>query len=97
MLLQLSQIAVRFQKKAVSSQVLVIRFQQSASERVPKDPKHLTKLQAVGTAVEMVKNEKNGGAVPVPDYIDINISDKVVKIIQSYTGVVNKMVWRKDV
>ncbi len=54
-------------------------------------------LQAVGMAVEMVKNEKNGGAVPVPDYIDINISDKVVKIIQSYTGVVNKMVWRKDV
>ncbi len=54
-------------------------------------------LQAVDTAVEMVKNEKNGGAVPVPDYMDINVSDKVVKIIQSYVGVVNKMVWRKDV
>ena len=54
-------------------------------------------LQAVDTAVEMVKNEKNGGAVPVPDYTDINVSDKVVKIIQSYVGVVNKMVWRKDV
>ncbi len=54
-------------------------------------------LQAVDTAVEMVKNEKNGGAVPVPDYTDINVSDKVVKIIQSYVGVVNKMVWRKEV
>ena len=52
-------------------------------------------LQAVATAVEMVQNEKNGGAVPVPDYTDINVSDKVVKIIQSYVGVVNKMVWRK--
>ena len=54
-------------------------------------------LQAVDTAVEMVMEEKNGGAVPVPDYTDINVSDKVVKIIQSYVGVVNKMVWRKDV
>ncbi|WP_143035144.1 non-hydrolyzing UDP-N-acetylglucosamine 2-epimerase [Selenomonas ruminantium] len=54
-------------------------------------------LQAVDTAVEMVKAEKNGGAVPVPDYTDINVSDKVVKLIQSYVGVVNKMVWRKDV
>ena len=53
-------------------------------------------LQAVDMAVEMVRNEKNGGAVPVPDYTDINVSDKVVKIIQSYVGVVNKMVWRKD-
>ncbi len=54
-------------------------------------------LQAVDTAVEMVKDEKNGGAVPVPDYMDINVSDKVVKLIQSYVGVVNKMVWRKEV
>ena len=53
-------------------------------------------LQAVDTAVEMVRNEKNGGAIPVPDYTDVNVSDKVVKIIQSYVGVVNKMVWRKD-
>ena len=53
-------------------------------------------LQAVNTAVEMLQNEKNGGAVPVPDYMDENVSDKVVKIIQSYTGVVNKMVWRKS-
>ena len=54
-------------------------------------------LQAVDTAVEMVREEKNGGAIPVPDYTDINVTDKVVKIIQSYVGVVNKMVWRKDV
>ena len=53
-------------------------------------------LQAVNTAVEMLQNEKDGGAVPVPDYMDENVSDKVVKIIQSYTGVVNKMVWRKS-
>ncbi len=54
-------------------------------------------LQAVDTAVEMVRQEKDGGAVPVPDYTDINVSDKVVKIIQSYVGVVNKMVWRKNI
>ncbi len=50
-------------------------------------------LQSVDTAVEMVNNNDNG--IPVPDYIDENVSDKVVKIIQSYVGVVNKMVWRK--
>lgn len=50
-------------------------------------------LQAVDTAVEM-NNSKDYG-LPVPDYTDLNVSDKVVKIIQSYTGVVNKMVWRK--
>ena len=54
-------------------------------------------LQSVSLAVEMVENERNGGAVPVPDYTDINVSDKVVKIIQSYVGVVNKMVWRKEI
>ncbi len=52
-------------------------------------------LQAVDMAVEMVKNGDNG--IPVPDYMDENVSDKVVRIIQSYVGVVNKMVWRKDV
>ena len=52
-------------------------------------------LQAVDTAVAIVENEPNGGAIPVPDYTDENVSDKVVKIIQSYVGVVNKMVWRK--
>ena len=50
-------------------------------------------LQAVEVAVEMNKNRDLG--LPVPDYTDLNVSDKVVKIIQSYTGVVNKMVWRK--
>ena len=51
-------------------------------------------LQAVDTAVELNRDGLYG--IPVPDYIDTNVSTKVVKIIQSYTGVVNKMVWRKD-
>ena len=50
-------------------------------------------LQAVDTAVELNKDGHNG--IPVPDYVDENVSTKVVKIIQSYTGIVNKMVWRK--
>ena len=50
-------------------------------------------LQAVDVAVEMNNNKDLG--IPVPDYVDENISDKVVKIVQSYVGVVNKMVWRK--
>lgn len=50
-------------------------------------------LQAVDTAVEMNENKDYG--IPVPDYIEENVSTKAVKIIQSYTGVVNKMVWRK--
>ncbi len=50
-------------------------------------------LQAVETAVEMNKNGDHG--IPVPDYVEELVSTKVVKIIQSYTGVVNKMVWRK--
>ena len=50
-------------------------------------------LQSVETAVEMNKNGDFG--IPVPDYVEENVSTKVVKIIQSYTGVVNKMVWRK--
>ncbi len=52
-------------------------------------------LQSVNLAVEMNRNGDYG--VPVPDYIDTNVSTKVVKIIQSYTSVVNKMVWRKDI
>ena len=52
-------------------------------------------LQAVDVAVEMCKNGDNG--IPVPNYTDEIVSTKVVKLIQSYTGVVNKMVWRKDV
>ena len=50
-------------------------------------------LQAVDTAVEMNRNGDHG--IPVPDYIEENVSTKVVKIIQSYVGIVNKMVWRK--
>ena len=52
-------------------------------------------LQAVTTAIDM--NEAGDYGIPVPDYIEENVSTKVVKIIQSYTGIVNKMVWRKDV
>lgn len=51
-------------------------------------------LQAVDVAVEMCKNGDNG--IPVPNYVDENVSTKIVKLIQSYTGVVNKMVWRKE-
>jgi UDP-N-acetylglucosamine 2-epimerase (non-hydrolysing) len=51
-------------------------------------------LQAVDTAVTM--NESGDCGIPVPDYIEENVSTKVVKIIQSYTGVVDKMVWRKS-
>ena len=50
-------------------------------------------LQAVDVAVEMCNNGDNG--IPVPNYTDENVSTKIVKLIQSYTGVVNKMVWRK--
>ena len=50
-------------------------------------------LQSVDTAVEMNRNGDIG--LPVPNYVDENVSTKVVKIIQSYVGVVNKMVWRK--
>lgn len=51
-------------------------------------------LQSVDTAVEM--NRAGDYGIPVPDYIEENVSSKVVKIIQSYTGVVNKMIWRKE-
>lgn len=50
-------------------------------------------LQAVALAVNMAKNGDNG--IPVPDYIDLNVSSKIVKIIQSYVGIINKLVWRK--
>jgi UDP-N-acetylglucosamine 2-epimerase (non-hydrolysing) len=50
-------------------------------------------LQAVDTAVTMVAEGDNG--LPVPNYVDENVSSKIVKLVQSYTGVVNKMVWRK--
>ena len=51
-------------------------------------------LQSVDIAVAM--NENGDYGIPVPDYVEENVSTKVVKIIQSYTGVVNKMVWRKE-
>ena len=51
-------------------------------------------LQAVTTAIDL--NENGDYGIPVPDYIEENVSTKVVKIIQSYTGIVNKMVWRKS-
>ena len=51
-------------------------------------------LQAVDTAVELCRDGSHG--IPVPDYVDENVSTKVVKIIQSYVGIVNKMVWRKE-
>jgi len=50
-------------------------------------------LQAVDTAVTLNQNGDYG--IPVPDYVEENVSTKVVKIIQSYVGIVNKMVWRK--
>jgi UDP-N-acetylglucosamine 2-epimerase (non-hydrolysing) len=55
------------------------------------DTDHL--LQAVDTAVSL--NENGDYGIPVPDYVDTNVSTKVVKIIQSYTGIVDRMVWRK--
>lgn len=51
-------------------------------------------LQAVDVAIEMQRNGDFG--IPVPDYIEENVSDKVVKIIQSYTGIVNRVVWKKE-
>ena len=51
-------------------------------------------LQSVDLAVELTKDGQHG--IPVPNYVDENVSTKVVKIIQSYVGVVNKMVWRKS-
>lgn len=50
-------------------------------------------LQSVDVAVELIKDGHHG--IPVPDYVDENVSTKVVRIIQSYVGVINKMVWRK--
>ena len=52
-------------------------------------------LQSVEVAVDLIKDGLPG--IPVPDYVDENVSTKVVRIIQSYVGVVNKMVWRKEV
>ena len=106
MLSVLCLIVVPSQRRAASLQVSAVRSRLFASvlalspEALDKgdfilagiDGDHL--LQAVDVAVEMNKNRDFG--IPVPDYVDENVSDKVVKIIQSYTGVVNKMVWRKS-
>jgi UDP-N-acetylglucosamine 2-epimerase (non-hydrolysing) len=51
-------------------------------------------LQSVDIAVELIRDGNHG--IPVPDYVDENVSTKVIRIIQSYVGVVNKMVWRKE-
>jgi UDP-N-acetylglucosamine 2-epimerase (non-hydrolysing) len=51
-------------------------------------------LQNVDIAVELIKDGHHG--IPVPDYVDENVSTKVVRLIQSYTGIVNRMVWRKE-
>ena len=51
-------------------------------------------LRSVELAVSLVR--EGDGGLPVPDYTDENVSGKVVRIIQSYTGVVDKMVWRKE-
>ncbi len=51
-------------------------------------------LQSIDLAITMV--DKGDLGIPVPDYVDINVSDKVVRIIQSYVGIVDKMVWRKN-
>ena len=88
-----------FTSKGKSFPAVCIRTSTERPEAVDKacfvlagiDEKSL--LQAVDTAVEMNKAKDFG--IPVPDYVEENVSTKVVKLIQSYTGVVNKMVWRK--
>ena len=52
-------------------------------------------LQSVDVAVELIQDAKPG--IPVPDYVDENVSTKVVRVIQFYVRVVNKMVWRKEI
>ena len=79
--------------------VILSRPPESDKHRVPRGLGHglfideASLLQAVDTAVTM--NQEGDYGIPVPDYVEENVSTKVVKIIQSYTGVVNKMVWRK--
>ena len=64
------------------------------TERVASDMPHIDDIRRLWSeAVEMVHNGDLG--VPVPDYVDENVSDKVVRIVQIYVGMANKMVWRK--
>ena len=56
----------------------------------------ISPIGATGAVVDGVFFHNGKDGLPVPDYVDENVSTKVVKIIQSYTGVVNKMVWRKE-
>lgn len=106
MRLQLFLILVHYQKRAVFSPASEHLFRRCAIRTSTERPEALDKacfilagidekglLQAVDTAVSMTKNGDHG--IPVPVYVEENVSTKVVKIIQSYTGVVNKMVWRK--
>ena len=73
--------------------LMIIMYQQRNEKRLSSTIM-IGLLQSVDLAVEMVQNGDLG--IPVPDYVDTNVSDKVVWIIQSYVGVVNKMVWRKS-
>lgn len=89
-----------FTSKGYSFPAICIRTSTERPESLDKagfvlagiDEKSL--LQAVETAVQMNLDGEYG--IPVPDYIEENVSNKVVKLIQSYTGIVNKMVWRKN-
>ena len=94
-------IRARFRRKAVSSFPSAILFRTSTERPEALDKGNFILagitteqvLQAVDVAVEM--NRDGALGLPVPNYVDENVSVKVVKLIQSYTGVVNKMVWRK--
>ena len=101
-------IAEHYRKKVVSLPLSVILFLLSVFVLSTERPESLDKagfvlagidekslLQAVDTAIELHQNGDYG--TPVPTYTDENVSIKMVKLIQSYTGVVNKMVWRKRV
>ena len=73
--------------------IFVSKASVAASEIVLAGIDEKSLLQAIDTAVEM--NMNNDLGIPVPDYVDEIVSNKVIKLIQSYTGVVDKMVWRK--
>lgn len=58
---------------------------------------YLSYLPTEGFSYSLKMNRDENYGIPVPDYLEENVSTKVVKIIQSYTGVVDKMVWRKEI